>query len=298
MKHLLAITASVLLALPAGATLITYEGFDYSASTNLDGLNGGTGWQNGWQNQNSSFPTLSNITVQSPGLTSGSLVVTGNQTTANTYDATGRRLDVAFGGAWDSAGYVSDPFIVTQIDQGNVWGSFLARRNSATASWDGGPSFSLHRNNTDWFNSSGRSLQVLWDAGAGLWTANVNGGTGQNLIATALGDTALFVFKLELSTAGANNVYLWLNPSSLGGSDLSTGTADASFTGLSTTDARFKAFAFYGGGSASSATTLDEVRFGTSYASVTPIPEPSVVTLILGGVALLAGKVRRRRRAE
>ncbi|GAB4167706.1 MAG: hypothetical protein Fur0032_05820 [Terrimicrobiaceae bacterium] len=295
MKNLLTITVSVLLALPAGASLITYDGFDYAASTNLDGLNGGSGWQNGWQNQNSGFPTLSNITVQSPGLSSGSLVVSGNQTTANTFDSTGRRLDVSFGGAWDTAGYVSDPFLITQIDQGNVWGSFLARRNSATASWDGGPAFSLHRNNTDWFKDSNTSLQVLWDSSASIWTANVNGGTSQNLSATGLGDTALFVFKLELSTSGTNNIYLWLNPSSLGGADLATGTADASFTGLASADARFKAFAFYGGGSVSNATTLDEVRFGTDYASVTPIPEPGSLALV--AVALLSAVLMRRSRA-
>lgn len=280
----------VAIAFSANATLITYDGFNYASGTNLHGLSGGTGWQTAWDNQNG---TGSAITVASSGLTYSTLITSGNQVTTNTYDSTGRRLDVSYLGAWDSAGYVSDPFIITQIDQGTVWGSFLARRNAATATWDE-PVFSLHRNNTDWFATSASSaLQIGWDATGGTWFAR-QGSTTTNLAGSAIGEVVLFAFKLELSTSGTNNIYVWMNPSGLGGSDLAVSTANASFTGLATSDARFKAFAVYGGGSASNAMTFDEVRFGTTYASVTPIPEPAAALLATVGLFVILLARRRR----
>ncbi|GAB4250616.1 MAG: hypothetical protein OHK005_17630 [Candidatus Methylacidiphilales bacterium] len=291
-SHWLAILSLAVAVPSASATLITYDGLDYTSGDNLHGSSGGSGWGTNWDNQSG---LSSNITVSSPGLSYGSLVVGGNAVTTNSFDSTGRRLDVSFTGAWDGAGFVSDPFVDQQIDQGNVWGSFLARRNAATATWDGGPQFSLHRNNISWFTDTASSaLQITWNATSNVWVAS-SGASSTNLTGSGLGDTVLFVFKLELSlTPGANNIYVWMDPTGLGGADLLTSTADASFTGLDTADARFKAFRAYGGGSATNATTFDEVRFGTTFASVTPIPEPSTYVLLGLGLGTLWWLRRRK----
>jgi hypothetical protein len=174
-----------------------------------------------------------------------------------------------------------------------VWGSVLLQRDTATASWDT-TYFVLHRNNNVWF-SDARSLEIRWNGNTSRWQAQVDdGGLSDLSFSSGLGVPDLFVFKLELDPSGTNNIYVWQNPTGLGGPDLPVSTADLSFTGLSTTSARFRSLAFYGGGSVNNATSLDEVRFGTTFASVTPIPEPGAIALLSLGV-LTTIYLRRRK---
>ncbi len=296
MKHsFLAVTVCAsLFAITARATLITYEGFDYTATTDLEGLNGGTGWGAAWDNQSFAEPPPA-YTVKSPGMSYSSLIVSGNRGGhAQSFDNTGRRLDTSFGGAWNSAGFVSDPFVEPDINQGVVWGSVLLQRDNATATFDSGPTFALHRNNLTWFINSDKSLEFNWNATSSLWQAAVNGGPPVTLSTSALGSPTLFVFKLELDPSGTNNIYVWQDPTGLGGPDLLNSSANASFTGLASSAARFRAVGFYGGGSANNATSMDEIRFGTTFASVTPIPEPSAIALL--SLGLLTTIYLRRRR--
>jgi MYXO-CTERM domain-containing protein len=272
------------------AALLTYEGFDYSAPQTVDLLSGGTGWRAAWETQVSSSQYQVNSTTP---LTYGSLQTTGNYTNGGGgFNSTGRRVDTQFGGVWDTAGYVSDPFLIGQLDQGNVWGSFLLRRDGNVPNWDN-LEVTFNRNNTPWFSdTASQSLRI--SAVESQFSAQAGTGSATDITTSALGETLLFVVKWELSlTVGQNNIYLWVNPASLGGSDLNTATATWSATGLNTEQARWQSIKFYSG-SNSSGTSLDELRFGTDYASITPIPEPT--TALLGLAALAGLAVTRRRR--
>jgi hypothetical protein len=287
--HSLLLASTAVLAFgvsPVKAQLLTYEGFNYSPNQTLDDLNGGTGWHEAWDSQNNNTQYQVSSTTQ---LTYGSLQTTGNYTNGGGgFDNTGRRVATSFGSVWDNAGRVSDPWTNQYLDQGVVWGSFLLRRDADVPNWD--PlSVAFHRNNTPWNNTSANESLRIQAVGSQFQATSYNNGNFANIATSNLGDTLLFVIKWELSlTAGQNNIYLWVNPnqSTFGGADLHTNTATWSATGLDTDEARWKSFSFHSGHT-TSATSLDEIRFGTSYASVTPIPEPSTYALIGLGLAAL-----------
>lgn len=281
------------------ATLITYEGFDYSTGP-LDDNNGGTSWKEPWDVQSNN--TQYNVSDSSP-LSFGSLVTNGNYMNGGgSFTNAGRRVLANFLSDWDNAGRVSAPFLDEALDQGVVWGSFLLRINSDITSWDNMIITFQGDNNIPWDQTTANGARIV-TTGGGTKTFEIKEGSAGSTVTTgitaATGTTYLFVTKWELSlTAGANNFYLWIfdNPSNvtLGGSDLLTGTADASLTGLNTEDLRFKNWAFYLD-NAVDRISVDELRLGTTFASVTPVPEPATAAMLLGGAGFLI--LRRRVRA-
>jgi hypothetical protein len=287
--HLLLLASTAVLAFgvsPVKAQLLTYEGFNYSPNQNLDALNGGSGWAAAWDSQNDN--TQYQVSSTAP-LTYGTLQTTANYVYGgNTFETTGRIVATSSGSVWANAGRVSDPFSLQQLDQGVVWGSFLLRRDADVPNWNY-LDVAFHRGGIPWANDSSNESLRIRAVGSQFEAMSYNNGNLANIATSALGDTLLFVIKWELSlTAGQNNIYLWVNPnqSTLGGADLATNTATWSATGLNTEEARWRSFKFYSGNTAS-ATSLDEIRFGTDYASVTPIPEPSTYALIGLGLAAL-----------
>jgi hypothetical protein len=285
--HSLLLASTAVLAFgvsPVKAQLLTYEGFNYAANQSIHSLSGGTGWSGGWDTQGSSAQYQ---VISSSPLTYGSLQTTGNYTNGGGYNGTGRKLATSNNSVWHNAGRVSDPWTNQYLDQGVVWGSFLLRRDANNPNWDN-LQVTFHDSNTVWASGpSNESLRI--QAVGNQFTASNKNNSATNITTSALGETLFFVVKWELSlTAGQNNIYLWVNPnpSTFGGADLQTSSATWQVTGLNTEGARWKSFKFYSG-SATSATSLDEIRFGTSYASVTPIPEPSTYALIGLGLAAL-----------
>ena len=92
-----------------------------------------------------------------------------------------------------------------------------------------------------------------------------------------------------------SSFHLWVDPGSLGGGDPGLGTANASLTGLDVADIGFGTLGMYAGATAGQA-SLDEFRFGETFADVTPsaIPEPATVGM-LGLGALVVMLLRRKR---
>lgn len=285
--------AAALAALLPGAkaALLTYDGFDYPSGDNINGKSGGSGWNGAW---NLDGGGGSQTVASSSPLSYSPLVTSGNYITGSGYRKAGRKLDNTAGGVWDTNGNISDIWTLGQIDQGTVWASFLVSRNKNVESWEG---FSVYVHQDFTGNAgtpSNSPFHISIDHLTQNWQVQNMGGAQTSLGSTAIGESVLFVLKMELDPAGTgNNLYLWMNPSAstLGGADLAVGTANWSATGLSTASARFRSFAVQLGGSTGS---YDEIRFGTDYASVTPIPEPGVFALAALG---LGAVILRRRRA-
>ena len=270
-------------AVSSGPAPITYSGLEGLTVGGINGQNDNpTQWFAAWsvQNGNNSYYTVQNTTP----LTFGSLVTSSDGNYLNgggNFLSMGRRLPTGSQSIWDANGSVSDPYTAGEIDRGTVWVSFLMRVNSSITSWDNAK-IALHGNATP-YDFSGGGLQIATISGNSSWGIRVgDSGAASTLGSVSVGTTVFVVIKLELSTtAGQNNAYVWMfgNPSAanLGGADLNTGTAMASLTGKNTTDLRFKCIALYLD-NAADRISMDEFRFGTSYASVSPVPATTTTT--------------------
>jgi hypothetical protein len=97
--------------------------------------------------------------------------------------------------------------------------------------------------------------------------------------------------------------HLWVtsNPTSLtlGGPDLALNTANAVLTNLNASTVRFRHFTITADTGTVGAATFDEIRFGETFADVSPvpIPEPSTYALLAAGLGALVW-LRRRANAK
>jgi hypothetical protein len=286
---------AALLTLPslAPAALLTYEGFgDYANDGPVNGLTGGQGWNGGWVVQSGNYPMAS-----SNPLTFGSLETSANGRYlygGSNYVGVGRQLDTSVNGVWDNLGYVSGGF----IDDGVLWFSMLAQINTNdninfTFSSDGTPWIQGNTGNVRIRTSSSNWQLGTVDTDTTQTTNIVQAGNRSN-------NTTYFVVgRFDLN--GMNSTFhLWVtsNPTSLtlGGPDLNLATANASLTNLDAATVRFRNFNIFAntGGSNSK---IDEIRFGTSFADVSPIPEPSTYALLAAGLGALVW-LRRRAKAK
>jgi hypothetical protein len=106
-------------------------------------------------------------------------------------------------------------------------------------------------------------------------------------------DTAvhLFVVKFNLSSVSlGDSVTVWQDPTIVGSGDPTGGVTVSGFN-LVATDRL--ALANFGSGTAA----FDEIRMGTTFQSVTAVPEPSSAAVIFGGFCILLAVGRNRRRA-
>jgi len=102
--------------------------------------------------------------------------------------------------------------------------------------------------------------------------------------------TNFFVIKIDYTGAANQDVVSWWFNPSVGGAETATSIATA--TGAFNFD-ELRVAKFTGG----PGYTIDEIRFGSTWESVTPIPEPSSYGVILGAGVLFGVLSRRKRRA-
>lgn len=258
----------------ANAALIAEENFNYAASiitndvtdSQLTGANGGTGWTSAWvaSNHGNAFTAT---TQTHPGLvTSGANLLSK------------MALDPG-PAAWD---FGASRFFTSQT--GRVWGS-------ATINFSQVPDYFEFKLNED--------INVNWSAKFGFNSGNIfteHSGPGANVTAAfapSLNTTYFVAFTYD--STGASPTTFYVNPDNLGDVDGSGEPAGAlAFASFSAPNYGMNAVgnvSFYAGDN--SLFTIDDIRVGTTWESVSPIPEPSAALLgAIGGLMLL-----RRRRA-
>ncbi|MGC9452693.1 MAG: SUMF1/EgtB/PvdO family nonheme iron enzyme [Oceanipulchritudo sp.] len=248
------------------ANLYAYDDFA-SPTGNLDETTSGEGWATSWDVQN----TAGYGVVSSPVLAFGDIFTSGNSAWGEgSYNTSGRKLDVP--GAFadlNNNGEIGLPGT-------EIWMSYLIRPESTSFN-----RVSLARNNnTVWWYTT-PVAEVL--SSGGIWTAKIMNGAGVSTgVAATTGQTHLIVWKLSFAATSTLDIYI--NPAELGGTPplvptLSLNTTDTGFL--------FNRFLWFPGGPPNKG-YLDEIRFGATYADVTPVPPvgpsaPPVVTVIPSG---------------
>lgn len=271
--------------------MLSYSGFSGIANGTVEGAADGTGWNTNWDSQSdTNFYSVANTTP----LTYGNLLTSAGGeylSGGNSFTNVGRRLDNASSGVFASAGYMSNPFSIADIDQGGVlWVSSLIRR-------DGNADLTLGLvggTNTPWQPAQTSDLRVSSNSG-GAWTLGDGNVSSSSGISPVNGTTNLLIMRVDLN--GANSTaHLWVNPAGglLGGADPDISTANASLTGLSNTSIAFRNVHVYLG-SGTNQGSADEIRIGQTFADVTPIPEPGVFAALFG-LAVVGLAILRRRK--
>ncbi len=257
LKKSILVAAACLALQSAQATQLFSEAFNY----NTGGL------------QNNANPGGSTWTGGNSGLN----IVSGNLTYAGLADQGGNELQISNGAAGSSvitfanqtSGQVYYSFLFNPTIVNGANNYFTAMNPSTTAPNGGSDAIDAY------FYSTGK---IELRANAGAATA----GTGAAL---TLGTTYLIVEEIDLSAKTAS---LWINPNSstFGGT---APAVTASLTGITATavdNVGFKAQTGTG------TFLVDNLLIGTTWADVTPAPEPS--TLALAGLSMLGLALRFR----
>ncbi|MGC3956502.1 MAG: immunoglobulin domain-containing protein [Verrucomicrobiota bacterium] len=241
--------------------LLCYEGFDYSAAANLAGLNGGAGWNGGWQDIGGS----SGVSVNAGNLIAGvnapsgyDTRSTGNSSLNSNGNRYGRALDVSTNGTFATHGMVNGNGNVG-ADGTILYVSFLQQPSLLNSFYE----FEFHR---DDLGDPGRIAGIGCDS-AFVGTNNVGSVffRAPNGAATLIGngstDVNLFVVRIDY-VAGADNVFVYRNPVGANESDnvpvlVLPAVSDMTFDGIS--------MAAYDNGVT---VKHDQIRMGQSWSDV------------------------------
>ena len=261
----------------ASADALIYEPFDMDPG----GLGGatpvGTGLTGTWNS--------GNVSVVSGSLSYGSLVTSGNHALATGSNYS--KADADPGTTLTGAGLMADGatlwFSALAVSNGNPTGgdgnarTYIAIGNGTADGFDrigphtGGNGFAIKLNN-------GTAYAHGWKGPGAIGGTSVAVPDGVNLV----------VGKITWAAVGSNDTLELFLP----GTDLVQGAA-VSTLNYDFDQSTFDTVSFAGGHLANAVPEVDEIRFGATYADVTPVPEPATMGLLaLSGLGILA---RRRR---
>jgi hypothetical protein len=247
------VLCSSLLLTNSDAALTAYEPFDYVAGS-LTGQSGGTGWNAGW--------TVSGTggTVSSPGLS----YVDGNSTGLA---VAGNKAD------WvsNNNGNFRLPTSTPDANGTTLYLSFLAQLTTST----GYAGLSLFQGVTENLFLGAPNTRTFWGIDPKA------GGSGVAVSTTPTTTLSLLVYRIDF--AATTTISLYVNPTL--GIEPATPAITATRPSFTWDTIRIQS----GNGSVGA---IDEIRIGTDYGSVAPIPEPSAIAAIFGGLGILL--MRRR----
>lgn len=280
-----AMTADRAVGAPVGS-----DGFTYGVTppVALNGQNGGSGFTGAWAANSTTFPT--NV-VDPPtdlvfNVTGGGTINGGNRavqfaaTGANVVDDAARR-------------------VLSTTQTGDVWVSWLIRgtqMNTAAASGTG--------HFISFFFQDGTGAPGVNTAQFGL---NINAGGGGTDFFSRIGGTNSFAGNVAndatflvvghfFKSAGGNydRLELWVNPEF--DDELAPLVVTSGGSGIAqVTDIGFRAART---GNSPTAIWVDELRIGTTWADVVPVPEPATAGGLGLAVAGLVVAMRRRAKAN
>ena len=267
MKTRLLITTLAALGLAVSSSAQTvYEGFDYTGIAPQDELggdtNGGSGWSGAWSTGSNSYTVT----------TSGSLSFGSLQTSGNAIIGQNGAVDL-----------VSRDLSSSYGDGDSFWISFLAAADAT----DPGNRHQLRMR-----NSSGDDLfnfELLRNSGGIALDGTL---LSQDTSDVSLGSTArLLVANISFDSGGTSTAQYWIDPTGLGGASPTGSAYDSGSLTLSSVGTVSNIELF----SSDGVSSFDEIRLGDTFASVTPIPEPSSFALLAGVLGLSLVMLRRRR---
>lgn len=296
-----------------------YEGFEYSAGAMTNTLNGGTGW-------NATGDSSANTTNWGVGT---SLTIAGQGATVQASGLSYSGMPAGAGGSTTVSGATASSSIGRQfgqsIDTGTLYFSYLTQRvnnefrtvnfslfgtNERLAIGQIAANTNTRDQDGNWLSgvgaNSGNFAALISNSQNNTAAANTAGPAANGVyvntaspVAYSSTSTSLLIGKIEFGFNGGveDRLTLYVNPTGLAneGTLIPYLVVDHNDFGALT---GFRVFsgASAGGFNASGA-TFDEIRFGSTFASVTgAIPEPSAAA-VLAGLGGLAFAARRRRRA-
>jgi pectate lyase len=292
-------------ATPVGITnsvLLAYEGFNYTAGTCLATLSGGQGWGTAWQTQ--SVPGSYIATNTATGLTYGALVTSGGAVQigypqpavpAGTATANPQRvLPTTLGTlASTNSGVLWISFLMYNPMYPTVPGKYYRQSNLGLFSGASG----MTGGGTEMAAVGMYNTSATYTTNFAAWAyPNPPTSTSMSLVPAFSANVQLVVIKLVMdNTSAVDNLYAWFNPNpALLGNNANTPnvlTADLSFNGADLSSVN--ALRIQAGNNNSNGTnafwTADELRLGTSFASVTPVSNFTPVLSAISNRTINAG---------
>lgn len=244
------------------ATVICYEPFEYTAGA-LTGRNGGQGWGAGWDVQNGDNSVPGYNVAGTAALTFSDLRTTGLYGVGgDQYQGCGRAFDVRDTGAFKDC----LTFAKVGLPGTTLWTSVLLSKLTGDGAW---VAMALQAAGINWILNDTRIAFGYFGApsdngGTKYWGMQFDGTTYRSAKAVTTNQAALLVAKLEFGVS-STTVSLWVNPSQIGGAAPSSADVVQTYP---------TAFTFAGmnfmAGSGWNESAIDEIRFGYTYAAVTP----------------------------